>query len=744
MISRLSKSYPEPAWAGHWICAPFAEPDGLDCTEIYTSRGAPWVRTVFECQRRPKDAVLYVAAPGWCEIYINGTRAYEPVLAPVVTQLTRRTSYICVEVGKFLKRGKNAIALLLGNGWFNPQTKENWEFQFAPWRAEPTMLLQLEDGHGGGLVVSSTSWKGAPSFITMNSLRNGEFQDTRIGLEPELVSRPDFDDAGWRNVLCANPPAGQLSPEECEPCVVAERSAPVARQWMNSGVTIYDFGCNLTGWCELEVEGPAGEELMLEYGEKVRANGDLDTEEIKVFVKSGRFQTDRYLLNGRGRQVLRPHFTYHGFRYVRCTAGAKVLLRKITACFIHSDFQETGTFVTGHPDISWLQTAIVRSYLCNHTGIPTDCPHREKNGWTGDASLALETGLWNFNAQRAALHFGRMLLDAQRPSGQFPGIVPTGGWGYNYGPAWDSYIFEAAWQLWQFHGDDTLIREGYDQMAKYLDFCRWRTTDGVVDYGLWDWCAYDEDHVPETALSSTGFYYQDILRMKEFARHLGRTDDQCWWATFASHVRNGFNARFAHADGGCGNDSVTALSASLYFGLSPMPEKTLAKLLRRLKASGFIADFGILGAKFTGRVLGESGHLAELLRLFTQRKFPGWMHWRDQGATTLWERWNGCDSQTHIMFGDPSACFYRYFAGIQPIAPAFAQVILRPAVSLAGLKDFDCQYRSVRGIIQSSLITRNGHRQYTCRLPEGVEGKLELPGQKHLKLISNKTITVSL
>ena len=739
-----SAGFPEPVWAGKWICAPFAASDGLDRTELFVSRGAPWVRTVFQCAKVPQSARLYIAAPGWCEAYVNGKRVGEQVLSPVVTQLTERTGYLCLEVGKLLKRGKNAIAVLLGNGWYQPQTKEVWEFHFAPWRNEPTVLVQLEDDDGNLLTASGASWKGAASFITMNALRNGESQDTRMGMTAEVVSQPNYDDSAWRAVQISNPPPGRLAPEECEPCVIAERIPVASSNWRSDHCTIYDFDRNLTGWCEVEVEGPAGTEVILEYGERLRASGDLDTEEIKVFVKSGRFQRDQYTLNGRGRQILHPHFTYHGFRYVRCwVTDSRVKVYKIAACFIHNAFQKTGQFSTSHKALNWLQQTTAHTYLCNFTGIPTDCPHREKNGWTGDANLALETGLWNFNARLADLHFGRLLMDAQRPSGQLPGIAPTGGWGFNWGngPAWDSYIFEDAYQLWQFYGDETLVREQYDKMAKYLDYCRWHDTDGVVDFGLGDWCPYKASHAPETAVVVTGFYYLDVRRMIEFAKLLGRTDDIAWWETLAKRIHDGFNAKFSKADGGCANDSVTALATSLYFEFSPTPQKTLAKLLKLLKQEDYIADFGIMGAKFTPRVLGESGHLKELFQLFTQREFPGWIHWMEQGATTLWEEWNGNSSQMHIMFGDTSACIYRYFAGIQPTAPAFEKVLLRPAVDIPDLADFDCSYVAPQGTIVSRLKTIRDKRKYTCCVPKGIEATLELPGQKPLKLTPGKEAT---
>ncbi|MBQ4481521.1 MAG: family 78 glycoside hydrolase catalytic domain [Victivallales bacterium] len=743
----LSTSYPEPVWTGKWICAPFAAPDGLDRTELFAGRGAPWLRTTFDCAKVPKEALLYFAAPGWCEVFINGRRVGEQVLSPVVTQFSEHTGYLCLKVGKLLKKGRNAIAVLLGNGWYNPQTKEVWEFQFAPWRSEPSLLLQLEDGDGNVLSASGPAWKGEASFITMNALRNGEFQDTRMGLEPEVVSQPDFDDSAWRAVLPSNPPPGVLCPEECEPCVVAERIPVTASYWRSDHCTIYDFGKNLTGWCEIEVEGPAGSQVMLEHGERLRASGDLDTEEIKVFAKSGFFQRDQYTLNGQGRQKLHPHFTYHGFRYVRCwTTSPGVTLHRITACFIHNKFRKVGSFTTSNENLNWLQQTTAHTYLCNFTGIPTDCPHREKNGWTGDANLALETGLWNFDTRLADIHFGRTLMDAQRPSGQLPGIAPTGGWGFNWGngPAWDSYIFEDAYQLWQFYGDDTLIHEQYDRMAKYLDYCRWHDTNGVVDFGLGDWCPYKASHAPETAVVVTGFYYLDVRRMIEFARLLGRTDDLVWWETLANRIHDGFNARFAHPDGGCANDSVTALATSLYFGFSPTPQKTLGKLLKLLKQQNYIADFGIMGAKFTPRTLGENGCLEELFKLFTQNQFPGWIHWKEQGATTLWEEWNGNSSQTHIMFGDTSACIYRYFAGIQPTAPGFAKICLKPAVDLKDLKDFDCSYEAPQGKIVSRLETVRGKRKFTCSVPKGIEATLELPGRKSAKLVAGKETTITL
>ncbi len=731
-------------WQGKWITSTVMPLDGLPLTNVGSvpSYGAPWLRTTFECPAKIKATRLCIAAPGWFECYINGDRVGDQVLAPVVTQFTEHIGYMVFDVTKQLKPGKNAIAVLLGNGWYNCQTRDAWQFHDASWRNFPPLLLQIEETASGKVLLKSgDDWKAAKSQVICNSLRNGETIDTRIN--DDGVSTIEFDDSALPYATIINPPPGDLLEQECESCVITERIAPVARQDFNSEFVVYDFGRNITGWCEIDAQGAAGTEFSLEYREQVGDDGIPVSYNINACADKENFQRDKYILSGAKIQTgLHPHFTYHGFRYVKVNyqpstwtdAPFKKLL-KITACFIHNDFKQAGHFHTdSNPMLQSIQDMNCYTYLCNFTGIPTDCPHREKHGWTGDANLAFETGAWNFDTSRASAHFSQVLMDAQRPSGQLPGIAPTGGWGYNWGsgPAWDSYIFEAAYQNWMMAGDDSIIRKHYDGMALYLDYCRkWHDVDGVVSFGLGDWCPYRSETIPDIALTSSGFYYQDTVRMAEFAALLGKKEDAKKYTAEAKRIRDAINGKFAQEDGGYDNNSLTALATPLYFGFAKNPKKTLAKLVALVRKLKHISDYGILGAKFVLRALGENGYKDDLLKVITQPEMPGWGYWIKVGATTFREDWNGTSSQCHIMFGDPSACLYRYFAGIAPTKPGFKEFTLTPATDIKDLPDFDCVHNSPYGEIRSALKTcKNGKKQYICVIPKGTSATLTLNGKE--------------
>ena len=733
-------------WQGKWITSTVMPPDGIQPYHqgSVPSYGAPWLRTVFECPAKLKATRLCIAAPGWFECYINDQRVGEQVLAPITDQFTKHVSYLVFDITKLLKPGKNAIAVLLGNGWYNCQTPEVWQFHDAPWRNLPSLLLQIEETASGKVLLKSDqTWKGVKSKVYFNALRNGEYQDLRIN--DDGVSTVAFDDSVSPNVEIANPPPGELIEQTCEQCVITERIEPVGEpKWFdNRWFMVYDFGRTITGWCEVDAEGLDGDDLTVSYSEKIDHQGVPNRKNIDQIVKNSDFQMDRYIFAGKKATGLHPHFTYHGFRYVAVNIhkygndhsefGKKVF--KITACFIHNNFKEIGSFHTaGNAMLEAVQKVNRHTYVCNFTGIPTDCPHREKNGWTGDANLAFETGAWNFDISRASEHFSQVFMDTQRASGQLCGIAPTGGWGYNWGsgPAWDSYIFEAAYQTWLMFGDDSLIHKHYDGMARYLEYCRkWHDKGGIVSFGLGDWCAYRNSTIPDIGLTSSAFYYQDALRMAEFAKLLGKKEDAKRYTAEAKRISDGVNKKFAQEDGGYDNNSLTALATPLYFGFAKYPQKTLAKLVALVRKKKHISDFGIFGAKFVLRVLGDNGYKDDLLKILTQPEMPGWGYWIKVGATTFREHWDGAASQCHIMYGDPSACIYRYFAGIAPIKPGFKEFTLTPATDLKELPDFDCVHNTPYGEIRSALKTnKNGKRQYTCTIPKDTSAILTLNGKK--------------
>lgn len=700
---------------GYWICG--------------EGEASPYIRKSFSLQNVPETALLNLCGLGWHELYVNGIKADDRVLAPVVTQFDKHISYIAYDVVRLLWEGVNAISVLLGNGWYNCKTQDVWNFSTAHWIDVPKLCCELLCD-GEQVLCSDESWKTHPSPITGNELRNGETYDARHEV-PGVLS-VDFDDSSWKAARQVCPPGGMLIQEEVEPCKIMEILQPVSQTVLHNS-TVFDFGKNLTGWCEIEVSGEAGTHVKILYSEMIRDNQDVDREYIGKFVNSGEFQTDCYYLKGIGIETWHPIFTYHGFRYAKVFVwGGKAKINAIRAHFVHNSFQKTGSFECSDTTLNRLQAITVQSYLSNFTGIPTDCPHREKNGWTGDAQLACETGLWNFSAGSAYRHYQRIVADTQRPSGQLSGIAPTSGWGYNWGsgPAWDICLFELAYQVYRFTGEQAMIVEHYDAMRQYVDYCAGMAHDHLVRFGLGDWCHSNANHMAPTELTSSAYYCYAARLLGQFAGLLGHSADQAEYAGLAAAIAQKINEKYARPDGNYAGGEWTALACMLYFSIAPEERRqSIADLLaQKVQQATCKADFGILGAKYTPRVLAEYGYVDIAFRLFTQPEFPGWGHWLAMGATTLWEDWSGESSRNHIMFGDLSAWMYEYLAGIRLdfAHPGFTHMRIQPLVpsSLEWVKAaHSCRY----GIIEVDWKKSADSFHLNVTIPDSTSATVILP-----------------
>ena len=381
-----------------------------------------------------------------------------------------------------------------------------------------------------------------------------------------------------------------------------------------------------------------------------------------------------------------------------------------------------------------LQRNTVQSYLSNFTGIPTDCPHREKNGWTGDAQLAMETGLWNFKAEKACTHFLELFADTQRPSGQLPGIAPSGGWGFNWGsgPAWDILLFEYPWQMYLFCGNTENIRRFYGNMQSYIEYCNGMSENDLIRFGLGDWCHHTRSAIVTTELTSTAYYYYAVTRMVEFANILGKKSDAKQYAELAKKIRTAFNKKFCHKDGTYASGEWTALAAALYFDLAEEKnrKKIAEKLVKMVRANGHKVNFGILGANYVPRVLSDFGYADDAYKLITQPEYPGWGWWVVQGATSLWEMWNGSSSQNHIMFGDISAWMYQYPAGVTPLkeAPGFKKFQIKPEF-IKDLSFVRMCHESPYGVIRSEWKRNKNKIVCEFEIPAKASADIILPGK---------------
>jgi alpha-L-rhamnosidase len=700
-------------WTAKWIGGPGGE-----------NGASPLLRKSFTVGPNLARATAYVSGLGFYELRLNGQKVGDHELDPGFTRYDRRVLYVTYDVTKQMRRGTNALGAMLGNGWYNYTVRAAWDFDKAAWRDRPKLLCQVVLEYADGttqIVATDTGWKAAVGPIVANGLLTGETYDARK--ETAAWDSASFDDAAWKNAETVPAPQGVLSAQMHPPIRVTKTLEPVKVTEPKPSVFVYDLGQNIAGIAEISVDGPAGTVVEMRYGEALKPDGTLDQTKIAVHTKEPGFQTDRYTLKAGGRQRWRPRFTYHGFQYVEVTGLPKAPRREdLRGLVLHTDFESAGSFSCSNDLLNQIQRNTLWSFVSNFHHIPTDCPQREKNGWTGDAHLAAETGLFNFDSAAAYAKWLQDLQDEQRPDGVLPGIVPTAGWGYAWGngPAWDSAYPLIAWRLYEFSGDRRVLERHYENIKRYVDYLTRRAENGIVSIGLGDWCpAKSQTPVP---ITSTAYYYVDARLVAKMAAVLGKGDDRHKYDALADTIRAAFLREFYRPEAGqIGEGTQTALACALYQGMADgeARQKILDNLVAAVAARDGHLDCGILGAKYLLHALADNGRADVAYAVAAKTTFPSWGHWIERGATTLWEQWdegtNGDLSRNHIMFGDISAWFYQTLAGIRPDpdGPGFKKFLVRPSVQ----NDLDwvkARYESAHGPI--AVEWRRKGEQFTLEV----------------------------
>ena len=722
-------------WHGQWIArAPFA---GFQ-SELPTR--PPLLRRAFRLSRGVRRARAYVCGLGYFELSINGHRIGDSLLDPGYTRYDRRLLYVTHDVTAAVQRGDNALGVMLGNGWFNVETKAAWNFDQAPWRATPRVRLELRiefDDGTATTIVSDETWRTTDGPITYSGIYGGEGYDAR--LEQKGWDTPGFDDRAWSPALVVDAPKGKIVAQAMHPIRLDRTIKPVAVSEPAPGVFVFDTGQNLTGNAELLLAAPAGTKVTMVYSEKLDKDGRADQSEIALHVRrfgaQQRFQSDDYTFKGEGLERWHSRFTYHGFRYIEVTgAPGKLTADNLAIRFFHSDVPLAGEFECSNPTLNRIWQNGRWSYLSNLFGIPTDCPHREKNGWTGDAHIACEQGLFYADGITVYQKWVHDLADEQFLTGALPGIVPTNGqWGYAFGsgPAWDSAFLIVPWHLYEYYGDDSLLRANYDGYKKYVDYLTSRARDGILKIGLGDWSPW-KTKTPED-VTDTGYYYRDARIVATIAHWLGKEGDAKKYDALAESIKSAFNRKFY--DGAKASFSIgsqTALGCALYQGLAdPASESRIVdSLVATISGNGNHLDFGLLGSKYVLNALSAHGRTDVAYAMAAQKTQPSWGWWVEQGATTLWEEWTPKASNNHTFLGDVNAWMMKNLAGIQPdpTAPGFRRMIIAPN-PVGDLTSAKAHYDSIRGRIASEWTLKNGVFELRLAIPANCRATVYLPAQ---------------
>ena len=690
---------------------------------------AYYYRKVFELDEVPENAELFCAAAGFYEVFINGKPVSDYVLNTPPTQYDYRVEWMSYPIRSLLRKGKNVIVFHLGNGFYNYFEKDHWKLDQATFRDFPRFMAYLEF-NGVISVKTDDSWKARASGIVYNSLRNGEFFDANQ--EPYGLHEADYNDSKWQNAVFCSPPGGKIVPMQGHPCKVFQKIDPVDLKVFTFGRRIYDFGVNISGWCEVTFTAPPGTTIYLEYGEMVNDIGDVDREYINHYgADAPVWQEQRFTVDDSGRlENVRTHFTWFGFRYVRMRAEhPEIKIEKIQACVVHNSYPEIGSYSTSDYMLDKLFELTKRSYDSNYVGLPTDCPHREKAGWHGDLNRGSEVGLYLYDIADDYAHYLDSLVGTQRTNGQIPAAAPNGAWGYHWPCTPCVTLFWVPHQVYRFTGRDDLIRRYYDNMASHLDYCRQKLRDDGLNYdSIGDWCPVEHFRMAGKVFIATLGHYLMLSLMVEFAKLLGKADDEKFFTEQKNEMRANFRKAFYHGGGVVGDDAWTTLAYSLITDMFTEEEGKLiaANLVEKVRANDYKVDYGNIGSKVVHHALSRYGYVEDTYKLLTQPEYPGYGHWVKIGATTLWETWSGLWSRNHIMHGDFLAWFFIYLGGLRPGKGEF---LIKPHC-VSGLKDFKC-YHDIPGKGRISVAwerEENGDIKCQVALTGTLKCLCEIPG----------------
>jgi len=686
-------------WKGQWI------------------GGASQLRTEFQVPDAVVRARAYICGLGYSELHLNGAKVGSNVLDPGWTTFDKRALYTTYDITSYLKRGSNAVGVMLGEAWFKSRA----------------LLLQINIELAGGRrlsVLSSPAWKSKNGPIVNESVWDGEVYDAR--LEMPGWNQPGFDDSAWNAAQVVKSPGGMLSAEMMPPIQVVDTIVPVGMTNPQPGVYVFDMGQNFSGWAQLRVRGPRGSSVTMRFSELVYDNGMINRENIRE-AKS----RDIYTLRGDGLEVYEPRFTYHGFRYVEVTGypGAPSL-DSLRGCVVHTAVETTGSFVASKQILNQVQKLIRWSQLTNLHSIPTDCDQRnERQGWMGDAQVTGEEAMMNFDMAAFYTNFIRDIRDIQGPDGTVTDTVP-----HRYGsrpadPAWGTAYPLLCWYMWEQYGDRRILEEQYDGLKKYVEFLRSRAPDHILRFSYYgDWVFVEP--TPGEIVSAS-YYYYDVLLLSKMAAILGNSSDAQAYSQLATEIKEAFNKTFFNSNSGVySNGTQTANALPLFLDL--VPEKQRGEVVSRLTndivyTHDTHVTTGFIGVKYLLPVLTRFRHSDVAYDLAVQDTYPSWGYMVRRGATTLWELWQektgpAMNSHNHAMFGSVGAWFYQALGGINlgEDGAGYRHIRIAPQI-VEDLRWVSASVESVRGTVSCSWTHSTGAITVDVTIPVNSDAKVVVP-----------------
>lgn len=720
-----------------------------DSVSQYSRLSARYLRKEIDLKKQVKSAKVYIMGMGLYELYINGNKIGDQVLAPVPTDYTKNVKYNVFDVTSQLKEGKNMLGTILGNGRFFAMRQD-----YKPYKIKsfgfPKLALQLFVEYADGskdVIRTDDTWKlTTDGPILSNNEYDGEEYDARKEMKGWATT--NFDDKNWVNARYVQEPGGFYEAQMTPNMKIMGEVKPISIKATAKGTYILDMGQNMVGWLQLKVKGKSGDQITMKFAESLQADGSLYIANLRD-AKT----TDVYTLKGEGEEIWEPRFIFHGFRFVEISGfPTKPTLDNFVGKVVYDDIKTTGTFESSDATMNQIFKNAWWGIRGNYKGMPIDCPQRnERQPWLGDRTTGAYGESFLFDNQTLYAKWLDDIKYSQTQDGGLPDVAPAFWRYYTDNVTWPGTYITVADMLYQQFADKEVIKKQYPSMKKWMVYMEENyLKKNLMDkdkYG--DWCvppeslelirSKDPARLTDGQLLSSAFYYQLLDIMKKFAKIANADVDIAHYDDLTTRIKKAFNTKFLNTDKNYyANNTVTANVLPLAFGLVPenLKEKVFQNMVHEIEETkkGHIST-GVIGTQFLMRTLTNFGRGDLAYKLASNKTYPSWGFMVENGATTIWELWNGntadpsMNSQNHVMLlGDLLIWYYENIAGIKsnPETPGFKQIIMKPDFN-AGLTFVNASYESIYGLIKSDWKKNKNTLEWKITIPANSSAVVYLP-----------------
>ena len=735
------------SWKASWISMDSEK-------EIKSSKPCQYLRKDFSTTKKIQSARVYVTSLGLYQLFLNGKKVSTDLFTPGWTSYKNRIQYQAYDVTSMVQ-SKNAMGAILGDGWYRGNI--GWVSQNGYYGSKLALLAQLQINYTDGTtetIGSDQSWKASNGPIIESDIYNGETYDARKAMPGWAAN--GFDDSQWGKVAVIDHSKKILVAPQGAVVKAIEEMKPLKMFTTPKGETVFDMGQNMVGWVRLKMQGKKGEQVTLTFAEVLDKAGNFYTENLR----SAKC-TDHFILNGSGVEVFEPHFTFHGFRFVKIEGNSSpVSLDQVTGVVIHSDMAPTGSFTCSDTLINQLQQNIQWGQKGNFLDVPTDCPQRdERLGWAGDAQVFSMTAAYNFNVAPFYTKWMRDVAADQLPNGKVPHVIPDVLKGEGGSTAWSDVTIIVPWTTYLTYGDKRILEVQYPSMKAWVEYMRSRAGEDLIwtgDYHFGDWLAFattNSDYpgaTTEKDLIATAYYSYSSGLLAKIAGIIGKSDDAKSYAQLSDNIKKAFQKEFVTPAGRLVSHTQTAYSLALAFELLPedLIPKAAAFLAADVKKMGHLTT-GFVGTPLLCKTLSAHGYDDLAFMLLTRKTYPSWLYPVTQGATTIWERWDGqkpngsfqdvgMNSFNHYAYGAIGEWLYRHVAGmdIDPEMPGYKHILLAPHPG-GGLTNANAEFTSLYGKVKSSWKIEGNDFVYDVTVPANTTATVTLPSAQADQLTVN-------